>query len=85
MSHGPGTYGRTPATYNPVCRSCGAPITWLRTKAGKQMPVDDPQRAIARHKAALVRLGEEIADRIVEASGAEKAASALQQWIEGLR
>lgn len=22
------------------CRSCGAEIIWIRTKAGKQMPVD---------------------------------------------
>jgi hypothetical protein len=23
-----------------ACRSCGAPIVWFRTKAGKRMPVD---------------------------------------------
>lgn len=24
-----------------TCRSCGAPIRWLRTEAGKPMPVDE--------------------------------------------
>lgn len=23
-----------------ICRSCGAPIWWIRTKAGKRAPVD---------------------------------------------
>ena len=30
------------------CSSCGAPIVWLRTKAGKSMPCDD---GIVRYKA----------------------------------
>lgn len=25
-----------------VCRSCGAPIEWLKTKAGKFIPCDQP-------------------------------------------
>ena len=30
------------------CSSCGAPIVWLRTKAGKSMPCDD---GLVRYKA----------------------------------
>lgn len=25
---------------NPKCRSCGKPIVWMKTKAGKNMPCD---------------------------------------------
>ena len=33
---------RPRAAYQQTCRSCGAPIRWLRTRSLKNMPVDDP-------------------------------------------
>ena len=26
--------------YNATCKSCGAPMTWIRTRGGKWMPCD---------------------------------------------
>lgn len=35
------------------CRSCGAPIVWIRTRAGKQMPCDaNPVHFVNRPKGA---------------------------------
>lgn len=50
MTWGPGTPNgpRPPTLYQPTCRSCGAPIQWLRTRSGRTMPVDDPHRSVDR-------------------------------------
>jgi hypothetical protein len=39
------------------CSSCGAPIVWFRTKAGKRMPVDEAstQSTDAEHQLDLSR------------------------------
>ena len=52
MTHGPGTpTGLRPRTeVHAVCRSCGAPITWLRTRSGKRMPADDPGRVLTENQ-----------------------------------
>jgi len=38
------------------CRSCGAPIVWVETARGKQMPVDPPLE-ILRSEAPLLGSG----------------------------
>ena len=32
-----------------TCRSCGAPIVWGITKAGKKVPLDPPEKRYAMH------------------------------------
>ncbi len=40
-----------------TCRSCRAPIVWGRTKAGKKVPLDPPEkRYIARPRAIFENL-----------------------------
>jgi len=49
------------------------------------LDVERHQRAIARHRDALVAIGEEIADRIVEANAALKGAEVVRRWVEAQR
>lgn len=50
-----------------TCRSCGAPILWVKTEAGKRMPIDaKPERRVVLDPLA-VRLGaDELTARVVD-------------------
>lgn len=57
------------------CRSCGANIIWIRTKAGKNMPVDAPILSYRKNPQGkeniVTQSGEVVRGDIVKTSEAE--------------
>lgn len=68
-----------------ACRSCGAPVIWAKTAAGKLMPLDAVSLSIDTPGAFVIKQGEAIAvDRAVEMYAADKAVSIAhaRQWLD---
>ena len=70
-------------SYNPfgTCRNCGCQIMWVKTKAGKNMPVD-PTMISYRRPGAGVKAKEKIVTPEGEVVCADKVSS---ESAEGLR
>jgi hypothetical protein len=46
-----------------ACRSCGAPIEWAETVAGKKMPFDWPIMVL-RHEGNPIKQGERVVEEV---------------------
>lgn len=66
-----------------TCRSCGAPILWVKTESGKAMPLDD--RPPTENGNVIVRMGPRMGQETAHVETAEETAARLKCPVDAGR